>query len=175
MRCERREFDAAFGGARRDEEKSRAKERVFSFRDALGQWDPEEPAAGALEPLQRPRRQGREHPRVPALQLDRDRRLAVHPPGEHSRRAALLRQRAPDGRARRDAACPLEHDPPLLPGENAATGAVPHALARLHLLHRRHPLERGHGAEDHRGTDAVPPVRSGRTGSSTTTRKARWR
>ena len=33
-------FDAAIGGARRDEEKSRAKERVYSFRDALGQWDP---------------------------------------------------------------------------------------------------------------------------------------
>ena len=34
------EYDAAFGGARRDEEKSRAKERVYSFRDAYGQWDP---------------------------------------------------------------------------------------------------------------------------------------
>ncbi len=33
-------FDAAFGGARRDEEKSRAKERIFSFRDKAGQWDP---------------------------------------------------------------------------------------------------------------------------------------
>src|ERR1039458_3169401 len=33
-------FDAAFGGARRDEEKSRAKERIFSFRDGAGQWDP---------------------------------------------------------------------------------------------------------------------------------------
>ncbi|MEP6755417.1 MAG: sulfate adenylyltransferase subunit CysD [Chthonomonadales bacterium] len=33
-------FDAAFGGARRDEEKSRAKERIFSFRDNFGQWDP---------------------------------------------------------------------------------------------------------------------------------------
>jgi len=33
-------FDAAFGGARRDEEKSRAKERVYSFRDRLQQWDP---------------------------------------------------------------------------------------------------------------------------------------
>jgi sulfate adenylyltransferase subunit 2 len=33
-------YDAAFGGARRDEEKSRAKERIFSFRDRLGQWDP---------------------------------------------------------------------------------------------------------------------------------------
>jgi sulfate adenylyltransferase subunit 2 len=34
------EFDAAFGGARRDEERSRAKERVFSFRDKFHQWDP---------------------------------------------------------------------------------------------------------------------------------------
>jgi sulfate adenylyltransferase subunit 2 len=33
-------YDAAFGGARRDEEKSRAKERVYSFRDSFGQWDP---------------------------------------------------------------------------------------------------------------------------------------
>jgi sulfate adenylyltransferase subunit 2 len=35
-----RRFDAVFGGARRDEEKARAKERVFSFRDEFGQWDP---------------------------------------------------------------------------------------------------------------------------------------
>lgn len=34
------QFDAAIGGARREEEKSRAKERVFSFRDRFGQWDP---------------------------------------------------------------------------------------------------------------------------------------
>jgi len=34
------QFDAAFGGARRDEEKSRAKERVYSFRDSQQQWDP---------------------------------------------------------------------------------------------------------------------------------------
>ncbi|MBN8732735.1 MAG: sulfate adenylyltransferase subunit CysD [Acidobacteria bacterium] len=33
-------YDAAFGGARRDEEKSRAKERIYSFRDKIGQWDP---------------------------------------------------------------------------------------------------------------------------------------
>ncbi len=34
------QFDACFGGARRDEEKARAKERIFSFRDEFGQWDP---------------------------------------------------------------------------------------------------------------------------------------
>lgn len=37
---ERGDFNAAFGGARRDEEKARAKERVYSFRDEFGQWDP---------------------------------------------------------------------------------------------------------------------------------------
>ncbi|MER6946411.1 sulfate adenylyltransferase subunit CysD [Nonomuraea sp. NPDC000554] len=37
---EEHEFDSVFGGARRDEEKARAKERVFSFRDDFGQWDP---------------------------------------------------------------------------------------------------------------------------------------
>jgi sulfate adenylyltransferase subunit 2 len=35
-------FDAAFGGARRDEERARAKERIFSFRDDFGQWDPKD-------------------------------------------------------------------------------------------------------------------------------------
>jgi sulfate adenylyltransferase subunit 2 len=37
---EEHRFDAVFGGGRRDEEKARAKERVFSFRDEFGQWDP---------------------------------------------------------------------------------------------------------------------------------------
>src|SRR2546425_7810430 len=39
-------FDAAFGGARRDEEKSRAKESIYSFRDSLGQWDPKNQRPG---------------------------------------------------------------------------------------------------------------------------------
>ncbi len=40
--ADRNGFDALFGGARRDEEKARAKERVFSFRDDFGQWDPKD-------------------------------------------------------------------------------------------------------------------------------------
>jgi sulfate adenylyltransferase subunit 2 len=40
--AEQNRFDALFGGARRDEEKARAKERVFSFRDEFGQWDPKD-------------------------------------------------------------------------------------------------------------------------------------
>ena len=49
-------FDAAFGGARRDEEKSRAKERIFSFRNAQHSLGPQAPAAGDVEDLQHPRR-----------------------------------------------------------------------------------------------------------------------
>ena len=45
-------FDAAFGGARRDEEKSRAKERVYSFRDSKHRWDPKTNVQ-SLEYLQR--------------------------------------------------------------------------------------------------------------------------
>lgn len=44
-------FDAAFGGARRDEEKSRAKERVYSFRDKNHRWDPKKPTPRAVEYL----------------------------------------------------------------------------------------------------------------------------
>ena len=44
-------FDVAFGGARRDEEKSRAKERIFSFRSGQSSLGPEEPASGAMEHL----------------------------------------------------------------------------------------------------------------------------
>jgi sulfate adenylyltransferase subunit 2 len=57
-------FDAAFGGARRDEEKSRAKERVYSFRDSKHRWDPKT-SARAVERLQRQGQQGRVDPCVP--------------------------------------------------------------------------------------------------------------
>ena len=70
-------FDAAFGGARRDEERARAKERVLSFRDEFGQW---EPRAQRPEPwtLYNARIRRGEHIRgVPPQQLDRARRLAV--------------------------------------------------------------------------------------------------
>ncbi len=97
-------FDAAIGGARRDEERSRAKERIFSVRDPNGQWDPkrQRPELWNLLNAQHPAR--REHPRLPAVELDRDRRLAVHPRREHPDRAALLRERARGDRPRQLAA-----------------------------------------------------------------------
>ena len=56
-------FDAALGGARRDEERARAKERVFSFRDDLGQWDPKGQRP-ELWSLYNPRVRTGEHVRV---------------------------------------------------------------------------------------------------------------
>ena len=56
-------FDALIGGARRDEEKARAKERIFSFRDAFGQWNPKEQRP-ELWSLYNARVHPREHVRV---------------------------------------------------------------------------------------------------------------
>jgi sulfate adenylyltransferase subunit 2 len=56
-------FDAAFGGARRDEERARAKERIFSFRDEAGQWDPKSQRP-ELWSLYNGRHQRGEHVRV---------------------------------------------------------------------------------------------------------------
>ena len=131
-------FDAAFGGARRDEEKSRAKERVYSFRDRVHQWDPKNQRP-ELWNLYNGRINKGESIRVfPALELDRARRLAVHPPREHPHRAALLRRAAPGRRARRHArswwttsacaSCPAR-------SREQRVRALPHA--RLLPAHRR--------------------------------------
>ena len=61
----------------------------------------QEPAARALAAAEQPHPAGREHPRLPAVELDRDRRLELHPRREHSGRAAVLRQGARGRRPRR--------------------------------------------------------------------------
>ena len=88
-------YDVIFVGARREEEKSRAKERVFSLRNAAHQWDPKAQRPGALEPLQHPSPNWRVPSRFPTFQLDGSRCLALHRHRGHSHRAALLRGRAP--------------------------------------------------------------------------------
>ena len=96
-------FDAAIGGARRDEERARAKERIFSFRDDFGQWNPraQRPELWNLYNGRDP--QGRARPRVPDLELDGARRLAVRRPRAPRAAVDLLRARARGVRARRDA------------------------------------------------------------------------
>ena len=71
-------FDAAFGGARRDEEKSPRQGARVLVPQRAAPLGPEEPAAGALVALQHPHAPGREHARVPAVELDRARHLALH-------------------------------------------------------------------------------------------------
>jgi sulfate adenylyltransferase subunit 2 len=78
-------FDAAFGGARRDEEKSRAKERIFSFRNAQHRWDPKNQRPELWNLYNTRIHKGESDPRVPAVELDRARRLAIHPPARTSR------------------------------------------------------------------------------------------
>ncbi len=78
------------GGARRDEDKSRAKERIFSFRNAQHRWDPKRQRPEPWRLLQRAQAQGRKRARVPAVELDRARHLALHPPREHSGSAAVF-------------------------------------------------------------------------------------
>ena len=96
-------LDACFGGARRDEERSRAKERVLSLPRRLRPVGPAPPAAGAVGPLQRARPPRRAPARVPDLELDRARRVAVHRLRGARAAADLLRPRPRGVRARRDA------------------------------------------------------------------------
>ena len=96
-------FDAAFGGARRDEEKVARQGARLLVPLGAAPLGSEEPAPGALAPVQHAQAQGREHARVPAVELDRARHLAVHLPGEHPDRAAVLLAAAAGGRARRHA------------------------------------------------------------------------
>ncbi len=87
------DYDFAIGGARRDEERSRAKERVFSIR-APGQiWDPKRQRPGTLDPLQRPARAGRDGAGVPAVELDRARRLVLRRRSSASRSCRCISRR----------------------------------------------------------------------------------
>ena len=72
------QLDAAIGGARRDEEKARAKERVFSFRDEFGQWDPRNQRPELWHIYNGMHVPRRTHARLSALELDRARHLALH-------------------------------------------------------------------------------------------------
>ena len=109
-------FDAAFGGARRDEEKSRAKERIYSFRDSFGQWDPKN---------QRP-----ELWNIYNARIDKGETIRVFPLSNwteldvwqyiHLESIPIVPLYYAKERpmvVRGESLLPLENDPPLLPGE----------------------------------------------------------
>jgi len=109
-------FDVAFGGARRDEEKSRAKERIFSVRDQFGQWDPKNQRP-ELWNLYNGRIDNGESIRVFPLsnwtELDVWQYIQVEDipivPLYFAKERPML--------VRGDSLLPLDHNPPLLPGE----------------------------------------------------------
>ena len=135
-------FDAVFGGARRDEEKARAKERVFSLRDEFGQWEPKSQRPELWSLYNGRIRRGPAHARVPHLQLDRDGRLAVHRARAPRGALDLLRPRARRLPPRRHVAGALGLPAPGRGrGSRADGGALPHG--RRHDLHRRRVVDRG--------------------------------
>ena len=153
------EFDAAIGGARRDEEKSRAKERVYSFRDPHGQWDPKNQRP-ELWNLYNSRLNPGESIRVFPLsnwtELDvwqyihlED--IPIVPLYFAKEREMVVRRAIADpGRKRHSADA----------GRAQGNGDVPDALARMQPVHWGDPIGGRYSAENHRGDDAVPPLRA---------------
>jgi sulfate adenylyltransferase subunit 2 len=109
-------FDAAFGGARRDEEKSRAKERIFSFRDEYGQWDPKNQRP-ELWNLYNSRIDGRQSIRVFPLSNWTELDVWQYIHLEDIPIVPLYFSKARPMLVRGDSLLPVEHDPPMLPGE----------------------------------------------------------
>ena len=141
-------FDAAFGGARRDEERARAKERIFSFRDDFGGWDPKNQRP-ELWNLYNGRIRKGENVRVfPISQLDRARRLAVHRRGGPRDPVDLLRARARGLRPRRDALRDERLRRAAADGEEPFTESVRYRTVGDMSLHRRGALGRRRRCDD---------------------------
>lgn len=109
-------YDAAFGGARRDEEKARAKERIFSFRDRHGQWDPKNQRP-ELWNLYNSRIDNGESIRVFPLSNWTELDIWQYIHLESIPIVPLYFSAVRPMVVRGDALIPTEHNPPLLPGE----------------------------------------------------------
>ena len=152
------DFDAAIGGARRDEEKSRAKERIFSIRNDKGQWDPKRQRPELWNLLNGkigPGESIRVFPLSNWTEIDVWQYIHVENipivPLYFARESRGHRTRRLAHRAgaavRRDDA-----------GREAAGGEMPDAFARLLSVHRCHTLRRRHRAQDHRRAHRDTPV-----------------
>jgi len=113
-------FDAAFGGARRDEEKSRAKERVYSFRDERGQWDPKNQRP-ELWDLYNPRVDKGESIRVFPLSNWTELDVWQYIQAENIPIVPLYFAKPREMVVRGDSLLPVEREFPLLPGEKPET------------------------------------------------------
>ena len=135
----RHRFDAAIGGGRRDEERSRAKERVFSFRDQQHRWDPRNQRPELWRVFNTWKHPGESIRVFPLFQLDRTRHLAIHLGGANPFGAALLRQGSACGRAGRRPDCGGRCPDATVPG--GATGAQDGPLPYARLLSRYRAVE----------------------------------
>ena len=145
-------FDAAFGGARRDEERSRAKERVLSFRDKHGQWDPKNQRPELWSLFNGKIKKGesiRAFPLSNWTELDVWQYIWLE-----EIPIVPLYFAAPRAVVERDGTLVMVDDERmrLSPGESPdGVGPLPHA--RVLPAHRRGPFARHHAAGDHRRDD----------------------
>ena len=158
---EKHRFDALFGGARRDEEKARAKERVFSFRDEFGQWDPhnQRPELWSLY-------NGRIHPgesiRVFPLSNWTELDIWQYIARENIELPSIYYAHDREVVERDGMLYGVHVFLPVRAGRGAVhrPGAVPHGRRRQ--LHRRRPVRGRHGREGHRGDRRHPDHRARR-------------
>ena len=150
-------FDAAFGGARRDEEKSRAKERIYSFRDGAGQWDPKNQRP-ELWNLYNARIHPGESIRVFPLSNWTEMDVWQYIHEEKIPVVDLYFAKERPMYVRGDALLPIEQAFVARIGREAADGEVAAAVAGMQPLHGGDPLRCGDDSGDYRGADFVPVV-----------------
>jgi 3'-phosphoadenosine 5'-phosphosulfate sulfotransferase (PAPS reductase)/FAD synthetase len=148
-------FDAAFGGARRDEEKSRAKERIYSFRDSAGQWDPKNQRP-ELWNLYNARIHPGESIRVFPLSNWTEMDVWQYIHEEKIPVVDLYFAKERPMYVRGDALLPIEQEFVARPGREAADGEVAAALAGMQPMHRGDSFRCGYDSEDHCGAAFVP-------------------
>ena len=168
-------YDAAFGGARRDEEKSRAKERIFSFRSASHAWDPknQRPELWSLFNTRvKPGESIRVFPLSNWTELDiwqyiLAENIEIVPLYFAAERPVVTRSgqliMVDDERMK------------LQPGETPEMRLRPLPHARLLSAHRGDRIRRDDARRRSSARCSSPAPRSGRAASSTMTRSARWK
>ncbi len=150
-------FNAAFGGARRDEEKSRAKERIYSFRDVHGQWDPKN---------QRP-----ELWNIFNSKIDKGESIRIFPLSnwteldvwlyiytENIPIVPLYFAKERQAVVRDGSIVLILSARPASSRRKNSVHPVPHEVARLCAVHGSDPVGRRYRPENYRGDDFVPPV-----------------
>ena len=153
-------FDAAFGGARRDEEKSRAKERIYSFRDAAGQWDPKNQRPELWNIFNARINKG-ESIRVFPLSnwTELDVWLYIH--AENIPIVPLYFAKEREVVVRGESIVPIYGKDATAARREVAAGDVPDAVAGMHAVQRGDSFGGGYDSQDHSRAAGVPALGAG--------------